>query len=228
MKKLSPDELVAIRERIAKLSNSARYDEARKLCAQLTRNYPDNIEFPFLEAVYAAENEAGLTPQQVSKRHACAAAKIRALFPRIRSVDATVRRKMRNEYYWFSHQPKKQYALGLEKHDGPRARGFYSQGVGAAEVAKAYALAGKRGLCIRWAKLSEKAWKKFFKDRPDWFNAYFFYAQSLGYQGRFEEMDLALQNAALRADKPKSWQACKQIRAEIMTAYEASVTKTRK
>ncbi|RYZ70457.1 MAG: hypothetical protein EOP05_13260 [Proteobacteria bacterium] len=209
-------ELEKFRTKISNLSNSVRFDEARALCLAMAKRYEKNAEFLFMEAVYEAEDDTGFTPKQVAARHARAAAKIKKLFPKIRSLEPRIRGKMRNEYYWFSHQPKKQYELGRELVAKGNVRSNYSQGVGAVEVAKVYANEGKHALCVRWAKKSELAWKKFFKSDPSWFNAYFFYAMALGYQNRFEEMDAALLNASKYAGKPKSWDATAQCRREIM------------
>lgn len=217
---ISPEEMPAIRTKVSNLSNSVKFDEARALCLKLADRYQNNTEFLFMAAVFEAEDDTGFTPKQIAARHAKAASKIKALFPKMRALEPRIRHKMRNEYYWFSHQPRKQYALGIESVRKGIIRSTYSQGVGAVEVAKAYANVRKRALCLRWAKKSELAWKKFFKTDPTWFNAYFFYAMALGYQDRFKEMDEALAKAAKYAGKPKSWDATAQCRREIMDVVE--------
>ena len=214
--RISHEEMSKIRDRIGKLSNSTKFDEARELCQQMAKTYSNNTEFLYMEAVFSAEDDVGFTPTQIAKRHANAAAKIKSLFPRIRSLEPRIRGKMRNEYYWFSHQPQKQYELGVEMVNKGFERFYYSQGVGAVEVAKLFAEQNKRAAALRWAKKSEVAWKKFLKMHPEWFNAYFFYAQALGYQQRFTEMDQALAYAAKNAGKPKSWIACKEMRKQIL------------
>ena len=96
-----------------------------------------------------------------------------------------------------------------------RKRRYYSQGVGAAELAKSYARQGKIGLFYRWAKISEQAWLNFFKEDDKWFNSYFFYAAVLGYQGRVDEMNAAFAKAAKIAKKSKNWDAILTYRKEI-------------
>ena len=126
------------------------------------------------------------------------------------------RNSMRNEYYWFSRQPHKQYRLGLERVKAGEKSSYYSQGVGAEQVAKNYALRGRKALCLRWAKKSEKAWLNYFKVMPDWYNSYLFYAASLGYQGKIAEMDKAFATGAKIAGKTKKWKEIVHHRKEVM------------
>ena len=125
----------------------------------------------YREAVYEAEESTGFTPAQIKARHSKAARKLKALMPRLRAVPFFYRASIRNEYYWFSHQPYKQYLLGVEMVQKGRKRSYYSQGVGAVELAKVYAKQGKKKLFLRWAKIGEKAWLNFFKEDPNWYNS---------------------------------------------------------
>jgi hypothetical protein len=218
MKKISEsmaeEELNKLLPKIRKLSNQARYKEIQSIVTGCLKKYPGDILLAYFDAVYSAEGDAG-TPAQIRVRHKKAAKKLKALLPRLRSVSFQRRASIRNEYYWFSHQPYKQYLLGKELVKRGRPRLVYSQGVGAAELAKKYALEGRRGLSLRWAKTSEKAWLKFFKIDDNWYNSYFFYAAALGYQERFDEMNAAFSEAAKIAKKPKNWSAVIKSRREI-------------
>jgi hypothetical protein len=213
--KLSEEELEKYRSKVRALCNSERFDKARDLAEVWGKKYPESIIFSYHEAVFSAEDDRGLTPAQIKTRHKRAAVKIRALFPRIKTASAIYRGAIRNEYYWFSHQPYKQYLLGKELVKKGQKRYYYSQGVGAEQLAKRYALEGRYALAIRWAKISEKAWINFFKVDDQWLNSYFFYAAVLGYQGRFDEMNVALEKAATIAKKSKNWSGISERREEI-------------
>jgi hypothetical protein len=210
-----------IRARIRKLSNSARYKEAHALAKKMLKKHPRVLLFAYLEAVYSAEDDINFSPKQIRRRHKMAAQKLKPLLRRLRAGLPQLRFSLRNEYYWFSHQPYKQYRLGIEAVRKGNKRAYYCQGVGAAELAKKYALDGRPGLCRRWARISEKAWMKFFKEDSNWFNSYFFYATALGIQGREREMEAALQRAAKIAGKSLRWKALRQIRIEVVRARQA-------
>lgn len=210
------DVSVAFIEKAYKLSNSARYDEVYSMAKKHLALYPDSLLFAYYEAVFSAEQDAGFTPAQIKTRHQKAAAKLKKLLRRLRGAHLYFRASVRNEYYWFSHQPYKQYLLGKEMVAKGRKGSVYSQGVGATELAKAYALKGKRGHAQRWARIAEDAWLKFFKVSPKWYNSHLFYAAALGYQDRLAEMDKAFARAAKIAGKSKNWSAIKHHRKEVI------------
>jgi hypothetical protein len=218
---LDQDELAYWRKKFRDLSNSARYDEAYSLARKLLKKYPDNLFFAYMEAVMTAEDDIGYSPAQLKARYKSAAKKFRVLLLRTKSMDATLRRSVQNEYYWFSRQPMKQYRLGIKQVKRGDKYSYYSQGVGAAEVAKIYGLKGKVALCHRWARKSEKAWQNYFKVMPNWYNSYLFYAAALGYQGKLTEMEKAYARACKIAKKPKSWVAIKKYRLEVKQVLEA-------
>ena len=112
--------------------------------------------------------------------------------------------------------------LGVKEEKlGAQRGGYYSQGVGAAQLAKNYGLSGKKKLALRWAKKSEQVWLKFFKLDPNWYNSYFFYAMSLAYQNRLKDCDKAFEKAARIAKKPKNWKAIRKEKKEIMKVHQA-------
>lgn len=210
-----------------KLSNSAQYAKAYALAKTLMDKYPKVLIFAYYEAVMTAEDDINFSPKQVKLRYNLATKKFKRLLLRTRGVDPKLRHSLKNEYYWFSKQPHKQYLLGVQaqKHNLLRS-GFYSQGVGAAQMAKNYGVAGKRRLALRWAKKSEQAWLKYFKIEPNWYNSYFFYAMSLAYQDKLKECDQALAKAAKIAKKPKNWLAVRKEKIAIMKVHVAMYGKT--
>ena len=207
---------------LRKLSNSAQYAKAYKLAAELKKNYPKVLFFAYYEAVMTAEDNVNFTQSQIDKRYKLAAQKFRKLLYKTRWAEPRLRKSIKNEYYWFSMQHYKQYLLGVKEVKAKAFRGgYYSQGVGAAMLSKKYAFAGKKKLAVKWAEKSEKCWLKFFAIDPKWFNAYSFYARSLGYQNRLVECDKALAKAARIAKRPKNWNAIKKYKKDIMLVHHA-------
>lgn len=211
-------------QNLRSLSNRAQYDKAYALASKLSKQYPHVVEFEYVKAVMTAEDETGYTPAEIKKRHKRTVAMLKPLLKKLRSVKAELRAKIRNEYYWFSEEPYKQYLLGKEEVARGVKRAYYSQGVGAIQLAKKYGLQGRPALCFKWAKISENAWLQFFKVDPNWFNSYFFYAMALGYQGRIEEMDKALARACKISGKTRNWKATRGLRIEIFAVLEAIKT----
>ena len=187
------------------LSASGHFKQVYALAKKYLARYPDSRLFAYYEAVYSAEESAGLTQKQIDLRYKNAAAKLRKLLRRLRGANPYFRSSVQNEYYWFSRQPKKQYQLGKTLVAQGIKKAYYSQGVGAVEMAKMYALKGQRRECLRWAKLSEKAWLNYFKVTANWPNSYLFYGASLAYQGRLKEMERAFAKSAKLAKRPLNW-----------------------
>jgi hypothetical protein len=213
---ISQIEIDKIHAKIRRMSNSARFDEAYALAKKHMALHPEVLLFAYCEAVMSAEDDTGFTPTEVRARYKSAAKKLRRLLRRMRGATPWLRAAIRNEYYWFSRQPLKQYRLGREQTAKGNLRSYYSQGVGAVEVAKGFARKGRRGRALVWARKSEKAWLNFFKVNSKWFNSYFFYAMALGYQGRLTEMEKALATGARIAGKTMRWQPVKDCRRDIL------------
>ena len=206
---------------IKALNNRARFAQAHRLARQLKKRYPRVLDFAYIEAVMTAEDDINYSKAENRRRYRAAANKLRDLLRRLRGAPLDLRHAIRNEYYWFSQQPLKQYRLGVERGRRSPRRGHYSQGVGAAMLAKHYALRGNRRLCEHWAKISEKAWLRFFQIDANWFNSYFFYAQALGLQGRHEDMEKALKKSASIARKPPGWKALTNIRRDVQVSLKS-------
>lgn len=193
--KISPTQILKYRKTISQLSNSGKFKQAYDLSLKLTKQYPEVIMFQYLEAVFTAEDTRHFSKSETEKKYSLAAKKLKVLLTKLRNVDASLRKSIRNEYYWFSQQPYKQYLLGVECNKNGQ-NGYYSIGVGASKMALKYGRQKRKKLCFKWAKISEKAWIHFFKSNPNWFNAYYFYAVVLGLQGRNIEMNGALKKGS--------------------------------
>ena len=87
-------------------------------------------------------------------------------------------------------------------------------------LAKEFAEKGNKKRCLYWANLAEKAWEKYTKIFPKWFNSYFFYAMALGYQQKNVAMESAIKKAAKNAGKTMQWRAIKELRTEIQEVLD--------
>lgn len=110
-----------------------------------------------------------------------------------------------NEYnYRFSHY-KAQYENGVAMvdHYFPLGnmpsygyKGYYFQGVGAANYAKQLLIEGDEVLAKEYARKSILAWAQYLSYCNNYYNAYVHYALALGILGEEEEMMRALQRGA--------------------------------
>lgn len=218
---ITENEIELYRTELRKLSNSAQYAKAYRFAKSLVKKYPKILIFAYYEAVMIAEDDFNFTPKQVEARFKNAAKKLKPLLKRTRGTPLILRHGLKNEYYWFSKQPYKQYQLGIKAQKiGPKRGACYSQGVGAAMLAKQYGLIGNKKVALIWAKKSEQAWLKFFKIDSRWYNSYFFYAMSLAYQNRLKECDKAFSKAAKIAKKSENWKAIRKEKKEIMKVHK--------
>ena len=213
------NEIEKERLKIRKFANSGQYKKAYLLAKRLRSRYPSEFTFAYSEAVMFGDDEDGRTPSEILKRHKIAAKMLRPWLRKLKGASPERRGAFRNEYYWFSHQPLKQYRLGVEEVKAG-INGYYSQGVGAVEMAFKYAKLGRSILAIRWAKRAEKAWLRYFERQKDWYNSYCWYAKSLGLQGQSNEMEKALGRAAKISSKSIHCEEFRSVRKEVLAALK--------
>lgn len=181
---------------IYRLSNGGQYTRAYLLARACKRKFPGHIHFEYAALVMYGDDESGRSKAEVKRRHHFAAKGLKKLFPKLKGVPLRFQASVRNEYYWFSHQPLKQYQLGKQMVRRGLPRAVYSQGVGAVELAKKYLREGDRGNSLKWARIAEKAWLGFFAVDDKWHNSYCWYGMSLGLQGRYSDFETALRRSA--------------------------------
>ncbi len=204
-------------KKLRSLANSGQYKKGYELAKRLRKQYPDDATLIYNEAGLYGDDEDGRTPAEIKVRHKKAAVMYKPWLRKLRRLSPAFRSAFLNEYYWFSHQPYKQYRLGVADVKNKKNRGgYYSQGVGAVELSIKYLKAGRKSLSLLWAKRAEKAWLKFFKLDLKWYNSYCWYAKSLGLQGRLDEMEKALKNAARISGKSLNCEEFRVIRKEFI------------
>jgi hypothetical protein len=213
--RLTPFQIDQHKSVLRKMINSSRFDAAYALARRLMREHPEVIDFAYYEAVLTAEDDTGYSAVEIRARYRSATRKLKSLLRRLAAASSGMRRSIRNEYYWFSRQPYKQYRLGLEYARQGDRESYYSQGVGAAQIARLHGANGRRDLMLKWARRSESAWLRFFELDASWSNSYLFYGVVLGLQGRTREMERAFGRCARIAQRPKGWPVIRDHRRSV-------------
>jgi len=192
---------------------SADYKKAFQIIEKALKIWPDDF---LILADYAcilgdyAESRSSLLCQKY-KRKACEIFK--GLMRQLRGKSDNVVAYVLNEYYYHSGQRKKQYSHGVKTvSKGLKARGYYSQGVGAAWHASELARNRSAHWAHFWAKRAIKAWERYFGIERDYYNSYVHYALALGIMGRFNDMEKALLRSGKLSGKPQSYKEFEEVR----------------
>lgn len=194
--------------RIEQYVHQADYSQALTTCLHGRRKWPEDFKIQSAYASVLGDRAEDLPPERRQRLKRKAAGLLKGLLPRLREVSALESLRTRNEYYYHSEQFLKQYQLGRAYG----VRGLYSQGVGAAWHAKRLAEEGRKMSARRWAERSIEAWERYFKVRPDYYNAYVHYALVLGILSRLPEMEKALEKSTALSGRPASYREFQEVR----------------
>lgn len=187
-----------IREKVRSHIRLAEYKKAHKYLTKIHPQFPNSYYIASMLATLGTEDSFVLSDKEMNRDFAIAAKKLRKLLYSTKGASEALKNRNINEYYWFSKQHYKQYLFGLKNLKQKIYGGYYSAGVGAVFHAYKLALKGKKKLAIKWAKTAEKCWCNYFKKvSPDYHDAWYWYALSLGVQGRLKESDEALAHSAM-------------------------------
>lgn len=212
---LTKPQFEKLRKKLRALSNSAQYKKAHLLAVKLSKKHPAEPYFAYCAAVMYGDDTKNRSKSEIAKRHRKSAELLKPWLRKLRRLEPNLRASLRNEYYWFSHQPFKQYQLGVERVAAGTKRAYYSQGVGAVELARKYFKAHRFKMGLRWSKRAERAWRNFFKEDSNWYNSYGWYAESVGFQGNLEEMEYALKKAAKISGIPLRGVEFEEVRNQV-------------
>ena len=201
-------------KRIRALVEKARYREAFRSAKILYQAHRGHPEAQYLYAVMLGDNNEGLNSRQSERNRKTAVGLLKPLLRKLHSFDSATRYRVRNEYYWFSQQYRKQYLLGSEGLRRGMRRASYSQGVGAAWHALKLAQERRPELARRWAGKSVRAWQKFLRTEK-YYNAHVHLGLALGVMGQQEEMERSLKRGAREAGKPASDHEFNAIRSLV-------------
>lgn len=185
---------------LTKFIYNADYLSAVKYLKEQKKKFPKNFYIETNLATLPYENAFYLPRKKKELAFAKAASSLKPYLKKMRGIPEQNRMRIRNEYYWFSQQYLKQYKLGVDGVKAGSLRSYYSQGVGAANYAYKLGLSGKIKLAVRWAKIAESAWEKYFLNvNKKYFDPWTWYALSLGIQRKIIPMEKALKKAAVLA-----------------------------
>jgi len=165
-----------------------------KYANDLYKRHPKNPMAIFMYAVKLGDGSIIMNKKTERADRIKAAKMLKAILPKVRGKEfIRMREIIRNEYYFMSYQPLKQYKLGAEcqkrnaknknkKISYPKYRadaGLYSQGVGSSILAYNYLERGNLKRSFHWAKISVKTWEKLNLVRDNHFQYDFYYIQAL-------------------------------------------------
>lgn len=176
----SSEEIQEIKLRVRAWIGKAQYKIAYKYLLKEQKRYPQSYYIASVLATLNAEDAFVLSDHKRRIIFKKAASKLKELLKYARSCDDNLRSRNRNEYYWFSEQHKKQYFFGKKLVKSGENKGYYSSGVGAANLAYKLAKAGKEQESHKWALKSIEAWNMYFKlVSTDYHDPWYWYSLAL-------------------------------------------------
>ena len=126
----------------------------------------------------------------------------------------------KNEYYYRFKKYKEQYELGLKRvadywgtaeWNSVGFKGYYSQGVGAANYARQLMQEGNKAQALHYAQKAVVAWAQYFSYKNDYYNALVHYSLALGILGFKDEMMRALEHSASLIKKDLDYFEFKEV-----------------
>lgn len=182
--------------------NEAEYEKALEIILNGLKKFPQSFVLQFNYAALLgdhSENFTGKKRQRMAKRS-------KELFDRLMGeLDQQQRQlfyEFKNEYYYRFGNYKAQYELGLEyvsefwSTNEWLPRGYYSQGVGAANYARILFLEKKYTQARAYAQKALIAWSQYFSYTNTYYNSYVHYAYALAILGYTSDMVKALERSA--------------------------------
>lgn len=201
-----------------RLVGLARYRDAFLLAKSALKQHPDNRFVQFRYAVLLGDSEEMTSAKRHASNTKQAAALLKKLLRRASGIDPIWVSIWKNEYYWFSKQPLKQWKLGVRNVEAGNKSGYYSMGVGAVCLAVKHFEKNQSKLALKWAEKAELAWRKYIEHLPTYYNGYVWYAKSLGLQLKMIEMEESLREAAKLAQKPIDYKEFSDARTLVAEA----------
>jgi len=195
---------------------SAEYKKAFQTIEKALKIWPNDFLVKSSYASILGDYGEHCSPKvrKKCKKRACDI--YRELMKQLRGKGNEVISSVLNEYYYHSAQRKKQYIHGVKTAaKGLKARGYYSQGVGAAWHAAELAQKQSAYWADFWARRAVRSWEKYFELIPDYYNAYVHYALALGILRRTGDMEKALRKAGKLSGKPQSYKEFSEVRGII-------------
>lgn len=200
-------EAIRVSDAAAKKVQKANYEEAIEITVAGLKQFPHDFS---LQADLASllGDTSEITDSPLKERMLQKATQLfDALLPYADSQPKQIYFPFMNEYFYRFKKYRQQYELGQQRvayywgtpewqKDSNGFRGYYSQGVGAANYARKLMNQGNKQLAYEYAQKALVAWAQYFSYKNTYYNAYVHYALALGILGYKEEMMRALQKSA--------------------------------
>lgn len=200
--------------------HESKYEEAIKITLLGLKQFPQNFTLQSDLAALLGDGSE-ITPAPLKDKMI---QKSKVLFERlIKETDSQPKEVsywLKNEYYYRFAMYREQYELGLmivANYWGSIEwisigfKGYYSQGVGAANYAKKLIEQGNKEEAIAYAQKAIVSWAQYFSYKNDYYNSYVHYALALGILGYKDEMMKALQHSANIIKKDLSYHEFKEV-----------------
>lgn len=198
----------------------ANYEEAINIISIGLRKFPENFKLQYYLAALLGDTSE-ITSEPLKNKMV---KKSKTMFNKL-LVEADKQPKeifypFKNEYFYRYGKYLEQYKLGLERvaaYWGTNEwkalgiKGYYSQGVGAANYAKKLLINGNKKSAREYAQKALVAWAQYFSYTNDYYNAYVHYALALGILGHKEEVLRALQRSASIIHQDLSYHEFKEV-----------------
>lgn len=214
------DAVDAMNTAIINKVHKCKYEEAIEITLAGLEQYPDNFT---LQADLAAliGDTSEITPMPLQERMvAWAKAQFLRLIQDAEHQPREAFYTLYNEYCYRFALYKEQYEIGCTRVDefwatdawqSSGVKGYYCQGVGAANYARVLMQQGDTALAQEYAHTAIIAWAQYFSYTHDYYNAYVHYALALGILGQTEEMYRALERSASIIERDLDYHEFKEV-----------------
>lgn len=196
MMRQSPEEYVS---RLRHLLSRAKGSAARRVAASFRRDHPEEFLARYFFAVTLSEFSSGLSRAEIARNRKKTLSLLRKLLRERRTLTPEQSDWVANEYYWFSGQPERQYALGLRGLRSGLPAAEYSRGVGAAMLALKSAERNDARSALKWSKRSLSAWRRYHNGHKERLGSLLYEAVARGAAGNLASMERRLTRAAALA-----------------------------
>lgn len=117
--------------------------------------------------------------------------------------------------YYQTDNFKRQYDFGVSCARAGDKKGYYSQGVGATSHAHVLAGKGQWSRARRWARKAIRAWQRYEKAYPTYYNQYIHRAAAEGLLGLFFDMEKSLEKAAKLSGRKADFTEFQMVRRAV-------------
>lgn len=176
------------------------YQKAFEIIMHAIEKFPENFDIQTTFAVLLGDFSSHFSGRLKEKMIQRSKQLFDKLLPELKDHDKNTYYWFMNEYLYRMNKFKEQYELGVkrvyENLNNKGFRGYYGQGVGAANYAKEQVLQRNKSLAYEYAQKALVAWAQYFSYKNDYYNAFVHYSTVLAILGFKDEALKALEHGA--------------------------------